>query len=252
MKLVCPKKQTDGFGSQFQNIISTIVCCGIRGFEYIHRPIGSAEHNYDNDSKYINTLNETINIDKNIRIVSDITDKKTLKTGNFKGYFDKNFEKCINSQTLADYKIQYMKNKLDNSKFFPDNKFNISIHIRVFNTHDLQKCYKFRFKNDGPGQQIKTAIKLMNKLQKQYTNKHIIFHIFSQGKEQNFKIFKNNFTNVRLHLDEPVEITFHKMVISDVLLINKSSISYTAALLTNAQVYYKPFWHATGKKWIAY
>ena len=80
--------------------------------------------------------------------------------------------------------------------------------------------------------------------------KKIVFHIISQGKIENFQILKDNCENTILHLDEPTEISFHQMVIADVLVTNKSSFSYTAALLSNGIIYYKNFWHKGSKKWI--
>ncbi|MCH6574897.1 MAG: hypothetical protein IH795_06790 [Bacteroidetes bacterium] len=49
-KFVCIKEQTDGFGSQFQTIIASILYAGINKYEYIHRAIRKMEHNYDNET----------------------------------------------------------------------------------------------------------------------------------------------------------------------------------------------------------
>lgn len=253
---VCTKEQKDGFGSQFQNIIAAIVYASLNNIEYVHRPLKIMDHNYDNDKDYIPALNKTMNIDKKFRRIDNVNINNSHKEKKFKKYFDRNFEKCLNSDALKELKKIYMDNKLEKNFFLPIDKFNISIHIRNLNKHDSKKCYASRFNRLGVKEQNQNAITLMLKLIKKYNDKDIMFHIFSQGFISEFDIFeevnKQTKMNITLHLDKQVELTFHQMVLSDVLVITKSSISYTAALLTEGEVYYKPFWHSAGKKWIPY
>ena len=248
----CTNKQTDGFGSQFQNIIAAIIYASLNNLEYVHRPLTEMEHNYDNDEDYIPTLNDSMNIDSKFRRIEQVDMNNRHKETNFKKYFDQNIDKCLNSDALKEFKKNYMDNKLEKYVFLPVDKFNISIHIRSLNSHDSKSCYANRFKKFGVKEQNELALTLMKTLTKKYNDKDIMFHIFSQGSITEFEILTKNFDNLTFHLDEQVELTFHLMVLSDVLVITKSSMSYTAALLTEGEVYYKPFWHCAGKKWIKY
>lgn len=66
--------------------------------------------------------------------------------------------------------------------------------------------------------------------------------IFSEGKASQFKVLEG--LNVTLHLDEPVDQTFHNLVVAPNLVMAKSSFSYTAAMLNRNDVYYVKY----GKK----
>ena len=79
-------------------------------------------------------------------------------------------------------------------------------------------------------------------------NKDLCFHIYSQGNIENFNCYKND--DVILHIDEDVTTTFIGLVGSDILVMSASSFSYIAAILTDAEVYYLPFWHKPKKEWI--
>ena len=72
--------------------------------------------------------------------------------------------------------------------------------------------------------------------------------IHSQGDEFNFSNFKGY--NIDISLNKPIEETFTDLVNSDILVISKSSFSYTAGLLCDGIVYYLPFWHKPKKTWI--
>jgi len=252
---VCVKEQTDGFGSQFQNIISAIIFAELNNFQFVHIPFKKLEHNYNKDPLFVQRLEELMNIDKKYsRMNDEIKNKKFFvnKYGHFKIFFDGNIEKFLNSKALYDIKISYMANKKSKEFYFPNlhNMFNVVIHIRNINSHDKQQYYKQQMYNYELKTQIKTSIIVMRNIVKKYEGKKIMFHIMSQGGQCKFKLISKYFKNVKFHLDTPIETTFHQMVIADVLVTSKSSLSYTAALLTNNQVYYKKFWHKGSNKWI--
>jgi glycine cleavage system pyridoxal-binding protein P len=70
----------------------------------------------------------------------------------------------------------------------------------------------------------------------------------SKGSIENFDCYKND--DVIFHIDEEVTKTFIGLVGSDALVMSASSFSYIAAILTDAEVYYLPFWHRAKKEWI--
>jgi len=77
-----------------------------------------------------------------------------------------------------------------------------------------------------------------------------LFHIYSQGEDKNFEIFKAKDTI--LHLNEELPLTFISMVAADILVTSASSISYAAALLSDGVIYYKRFWHNPRKEWFIF
>lgn len=245
--MICPNEQVDGFGSQFQTIISAIVYAELNNLEYIHRTIEKMEHNYTNDIDFIKRINECMNIDKKYRLLDKITKEERNKIVKpkltFKQYFDTNFEKCYTSESLERIRIKYNENKPSKNEFFLDkNVIHISIHVRRPNSHD----------NRGSPSYDNQYIDLIKKLNQEYNTKGIIhyFHIMSQGKIEDFKNYTELNSQVILHLNELPEIAFHRMVISDILMTNASSYSYTAALLSKGIIYYKKFWHNGSKNWI--
>jgi hypothetical protein len=74
-----------------------------------------------------------------------------------------------------------------------------------------------------------------------------IFHIYSQGDKKNFLHFKND--DILLHLNESIESTFYSMVTAQILVMSKSSLSYTAGMLSDGIIYYLPFWHKPSLNW---
>ena len=84
--------------------------------------------------------------------------------------------------------------------------------------------------------------------------KNTIIHIFSQGEESDFKDIVNSFNSksIIFHLNEEIQITFHSLVEADILIIAKSSFSYTAALFNKNTVVANTitrWWHKPLKKW---
>lgn len=236
------KEQKDGFGSQYQNIISAIIFSSFNNIEYIHRPLKNLEHNYNDDKLFTERMEKIMNIDKKYKRINQIEHKKPFfdnPKGNYKKYFDQNIEKYLMSETLENIKKSYMSNKQEKEYYFPENTFNICVHLRRQNSHDSRGVPNYD--ND--------YINIMKKLEKKYEDKNYMFHIISQGNIKDFQNF-NYFKKIKFHLNELNEISFHRMVISDILMTNASSYSYTAALLSNGIIYYKKFWHKGSKKWI--
>ena len=65
-----------------------------------------------------------------------------------------------------------------------------------------------------------------------------------------FKDFENEDTV--LYLDHDLIESFFGMVSADIFIMSPSSFSYSAALISDGEIYYKPFWHAPKKSWITH
>ena len=64
----------------------------------------------------------------------------------------------------------------------------------------------------------------------------VAWHVFSEGKAREFEPLRRAFEaaglgRLQLHLDEPIEETFHHLVMADALVVAKSSFSWAAAYL---------------------
>ena len=73
-------------------------------------------------------------------------------------------------------------------------------------------------------------------------------HVYSQGRREDFVAFERRGDTV--HLDDDPFAAFHNLVCADVLIMARSSFSYTAALLRKGVKIYEPFWHKPLSEWI--
>ena len=83
-----------------------------------------------------------------------------------------------------------------------------------------------------------------------YPEKEIIFHIYSQNNISDYNNFIDNKNDLCFHLNEDIADTFTGLVSADALVTSGSSFSYIAAILSDGEIYYKPFWHPPAKHWI--
>ena len=232
------KNRTDGFGAQLQTILYTLFYCEKENKIFLYNPIKSMEHNYDNDINFINKVNHYINLSQNFEEYN-ILNTKNIKLFSFEDIIpiiESNIDNYINKKTTKKYKEIFWQNK----KKFNNNKFNISIHIRRPNQHDNRI--------EGARTPFEYYINIINIIRKQYNNKDLLFHIYSQGNIDDFKCFLNN--DVIFHINEDQFETFTGLVGADILVTSASSFSYTAGLITDGIVYYLPFWHKPLKDWI--
>jgi hypothetical protein len=229
--------RTDGFGAQYQTIITTILWCKENHKNYLYSGLNRVEHNYNNDPNYTNLLENIINLKDNFKYRTNNTIE--IKFSNIRNEFENNIDYYCNSETMKFIKDCFWKNKEKDQ--FKNNKMNIAVQIRRANSHD----------NGHAGPRATTPntyyLNIMNEIRDKYTDKELLFHIYSQGKQNNFK--ELNREDVVFHLDEDISTTFTGMVASDILITSPSSFSYVAALLSDGIIYYKPFWHNPKKTW---
>ena len=87
----------------------------------------------------------------------------------------------------------------------------------------------------------------MNNLRQKYKEKKILFHIYSQGELSNFDKYKSDDTILKVNMN--IFDTFTEMVAADALIMSRSSFSYSAAVLSDGDIYYQKFWHPPMKHW---
>ena len=231
---------SDGFGAQYQKIIQTYIYCKCHKFEFYYCPITKMEHNYENNNEYISFIEKIMNLKGNIQnnIANNCSqiDFGTIVLP----WFETNIDNCCKSEHMNFIKKCFWTNKSKN--VFNNQDLNVAIHIRRENLHDKGRA----------GERITTPneyyLKIMNTIRNKHdNNKELKFHIYSQGNVNNFKILANK--DVIFHLDEDICKTFIELVGADILVTSPSSLSYVAALISDGEIYFKPFWHKPRSNW---
>ena len=216
----------DGFGAQYQSIMSGIAYCKFKNYNYIHTPLLrlSRQHTYDIKSlnnfigiPYINSYNNI-----NIHVKEPFS-----KIVNYSSNPSKYYTNDVIS-TLKKYYYSTPKPNIEN--------VDIAIHIR---RGDVTNKMKQRYTKDSYYNKI---IKYLNN---KYPNYNIV--IFSEGKIQDFSELNGN--NISFKLNVPIEETFHSLVSSKILVTAKSSFSYCAAILNSNKIYYIDFCHKPLNHW---
>ena len=233
------ESRTDGFGAQYQGIITTILYCNMQSLLYTYSPIENVEHNYDNDLNYTQKLENLMNLMDNIKTHCE-TSPKEIPFRDMRLNFESNIDQYCNSSAMQFIKNCFWANK--ERDHFKNDKINIAVQIRRENSHDKRLA----------GTRVSTPneyyIKIMNSIREEYSNKQIQFHVYSQGAIDNFQDLHDEDTE--FHLNEDITSTFIGMVAADILILSPSSFSYVAGLLSDGKVYYKHFWHNKKKEWI--
>lgn len=93
---------------------------------------------------------------------------------------------------------------------------------------------------------------MLNKLN--LDNKSHKIHIFSEGKNDDFKDLELHFKDFEFiyHINEDIQQTFHSLVKADILIVSKSSYSYCTALLNENRVvanFLARWWHKPLNSW---
>jgi hypothetical protein len=227
---------TDGFGAQYQKIIQTYILCKHNKLEFAYKPFIFVEHNYNNDTEYVNKLEKLINLKDNVINANDSTELDY--NIHIRHQFEANIDFFCESEHMKFIQQCFWKNK--DRHFYKNDKINVAVHIRKENSHD----------NGLAGERATTPnsyyLNVMNQIRKKYGN--VLFHIYSQGKMTDFQQLIGS--DVLFYLNHDIIKTFIGMVAANVLVISPSSFSYVAGLISDGVVYYKPFWHKPRRNWI--
>ena len=227
----------DGFGAQYQQLITTYVACSIHNEKFVYTPREKMEHNYDNDPYFLKQIEDLMNIKNNIE--NNINNQaKIVQYNNLRNWFEKNIDIACNSKYFKQIKSYFWQNKERN--VFKNDKVNVAVHVRRPNPHDNRI--------EGVDTPDEYYLNIIKNIKNKYSKKILKIHIYSQGDINNFKNYEAD--NVILHINEPLPKTFIELVAADILVTSQSSLSYVAALLSDGEVYYKKFWHNPRKEWI--
>jgi hypothetical protein len=153
-------------------------------------------------------------------------------------FFNVNVARCAQTVALKNLKKFFRANK-NRRDYCDDGYFHIAVHVRRPNPHD-NRVYGTDVPDDF-------YIKVIDSLRKKYYEYNLLFHIYSQGDSDNFKIYHANDTI--LHINGSLEDTYTSMVLADVLVTGRSSLSYTAGYLSDGIVYYTSYMHSALPHW---
>lgn len=225
--------RNDGFGAQLQTVLFTIMFCGLTGRDFFYSPFNKIAHNYDNDPDFELKKEQLIGI----KDIFPIADNSIEYSGSYVyEYVENHLDLALKTELFSKVKDNFFKINNEQNRF-KNNLTNVAVHFRNINKVDSFDYGYIAL------DYFKDVIEFIRKFEKGEK----IFHIYSQGKEEDFKKLKNN--DVVFHLNENVEDTFRDMVFADKLVTSKSSLSYSAALLSKGEIYYLPFWHRPASHW---
>ena len=131
------KGKTDGFGSQYQAILSLIAYCDFKeDYEYIHTPMYMMHHNDKNEERFPEIMNQFTNLNLSYKLFSymDEYDREQLincKEGPIvHGSF---YPEFFYHKALRDkLRNLYLKNKIIDLPYLKkdNNEIHIAVHIR--------------------------------------------------------------------------------------------------------------------------
>lgn len=215
--------KTDGFGSQYQSIMSGIAYASYKKYKYYHTPMNKVAHSQNHQ-----ILNNFIGVHSDINVKQ--SDRVNIKLPYVKEVHGANKPSLFYTKQVNE-KIRSMYYSTPKPKSCP---FDIAIHIR---RGDVKNGFRFT-----DNQTYLKYIKMLISKYPRYT-----IGIYSEGTESDFKILKLPQVTFKLNLN--LINTFHELVTSKILVMSKSSFSYSAGILSNGIVYYIPFWHKPLDHW---
>lgn len=224
------KGKIDGFGAQFQAILSGIAYCNYKNYIYLHTPITIMDHNVD-----VNKANEFIGI----------TNTNSHEYNSSCKIEEHDFEEKVHfcetpSIYYTDKVLEYIR-KCYYSTIKPSiDLVDIAIHIR---RGDVGKD-----KNSVRYVDNSWYKEIIEKLKQKYPTYTIT--IFSEGNYEDF--LDLGLDENCYKLNKNVFETFHSLVCSKVLIQSFSSFSYSAGLINQNTVYhYDSFWHKKLDHWLS-
>ena len=136
----------DGFGSQFQLIISLILFCIKNGYQFIYNPLCYLQHNYDNDSYFIKKTEHLMNISSKFPTIQCNSQIQELQIHicdmTIKYVIDNNIEEYATNESLELLRNMFWENKERSNLFKGDTSHtHVAIHIRRPNIDDCNSFH---------------------------------------------------------------------------------------------------------------
>ncbi len=248
--------RTDGGGAQIQAIFSTMLYAHCANVIYLHTPIRSVEHNtcgaddwatrwertfspgYDELPSHAFDLNamrliaaESMRFECARRPPNEPT---LLVASECHWYADAHAD--FYSLIQPSLRQKYARNTRPPQQ--RGDRLTVAFHVR---RGDVSERNPDRFTSN---QAVTDQIDQLHRMLASYEHE---IHVFSEGSEEDFGPIRDR---AIMHLNGDVFECLHGLIHADILVMAKSSFSYTAALLSRGIVIYNPFWHAPLQQWI--
>ena len=247
---VTNKSLHDGFGSQYQHIISTLLICYKNNYEFIYTPIRKMEHNYNGENDFIERVEKAMNLKPHFSLVNEDTTEEQLREQGIRVYdmdakyvIDNHIHEYATPEALQPIKTMFWANKNREKALIFQNEDtsvkHVAVHIRRPNAHDNRLLG-----SDTPDDYY---LGVIQRIRETY-DFPMQFHIYSQGDLSMFSRYIA--PDTVFHLNEDLISTFVAFVAADILVTSFSSYSYIAAFLSDGIIYYHPFWHPPMKHWM--
>jgi hypothetical protein len=245
----------DAFGAQYQSIIWSILYAECNNHVFIYSDIVRMLGDYgypgevvdttikyhnirESERDYVKKATECMNIKGQYPDVHTVGKKliMALKWPYFYSEIEQELERYHNSPSFEKIRRVFFENKRSP---FDSTHTHVAVHVR--------RKAKFDVRTDGVKTPDSYYISCMKLIQETHTTKPLLFHIYSQGEEKDFDLYKG--FPIQLHLEDDTFLSFTGMAFADILILSESSMSYTAGLLSTGIVIYKPFWHPPRRHW---
>jgi hypothetical protein len=205
--------RNDGIGSQLHAKISTMLYAKRNNMTYVHAPFVRCRRHPDPDPV---VAEKFFNLGHGELKISDVKDVKVVSDYKF---FSKNPNAYL--EILGLIKARYRMS--EKHCFYNRNVVNVAFHVR---RGDVKGGRRFTSNKD--------ILKIYNKIINLLPDAK--FHLFSEGLFDDFR----EFSDIELHLNEDALTTFHHLVMANILVMAKSSFSYSAALYSDGIKIYDP------------
>ncbi len=250
----------DGGGAQLLRQLSTIAFTNAFGFRYIHTPLTSVAHNYNNDPTWVDKWENFFQLSEfsdtkiegkpvfqpfksSIDLTPALIKNNQAETDQFYRVYD--FHSFLNRN--IDYyenirlklRENYIRKRTPNL-LFDENILNVAIHVRRGDINE--KNYTGRFTS---AEKLKRVIQQIEAV---LGSNNYKISIFCSEKQSDLEKLESNHIQNIYHFDI-FEVLDH-LIGADVLVNSKSTVSYIPAIINQGAIVYEPYWHKPLKDWL--
>lgn len=104
-EIITNPERGDGFGSQFQTIIYSVIYAELNNKTYVYTPFKNMEHNYDNDPHFITKKEWLINFLDNFKVNDNHAIAQSISPKHYIDFFESNLVACVSSASLKKIKV---------------------------------------------------------------------------------------------------------------------------------------------------
>ena len=246
METVTNVLRTDGFGAQFQSVLWTMLWAETTGRAFTYTDIQHIDLISNSgtvkDTENENTFEEAIRyMSFKDNYVPAGPQSVAVEIGIPYPFIEANIDTVFQSDAFMRFKRGFYIGKASR---FDTTRLHVAVHIRRLGNFERENGRFRPGTHDTPNSDY---LAIMNRIRDDYRDRDIVFHVYSQGRVEDFTELASDQTV--FHLNEKVLDTFTDLIFANVLVTCRSSFSYLAALLSDNVIYYMPFWHAPRSHW---